>query len=512
LCVVITGRWRVCFTPGTTPVVSSPELPFERSWLKGWDEWLRREDVLPQTPFLISPAFEYDVALNGFFVDAPMAARSPRTLEGYARDLAAFLNFLWLARDGRSWRDVTAADHVAYLIWRRRDAAGPRVAGSTWNREVAAVNQFYRWAVQRGHVRVNPVPQAARRRPPAEAGWAGGRAGEPRPATYAHDAPRERVEWLPPASYRLWRDVGVRGFDPAGLPRDGFRGRWAARNAVFCDAMVRTGLRLSEQAALTVLEVPLDRAADGYQRFWLPAAAAKGGSAGWVYLPASVIADLAAYAEIDRASVVAGAAASGRYRSWRRPLVVEDPARPVAVRAGDGLRHTVKLSQLDPVERRQLLVDGAEGLAPAMFWLSERGDPLSVPAWKRMFLDASIRCQEVGVPLSCHAHTLRHTFAVITLEQLQRGHIEAMGGLTAEQRGHYTRIFGDPLDWVRRRLGHRSLATTMIYLHALAELEMRTRMTLVPDGWEDPRDIPLTALAGESAGPGSGPGGGDRCP
>jgi hypothetical protein len=98
------------------------------------------------------------------------------------------------------------------------------------------------------------------------------------------------------------------------------------------------------------------------------------------------------------------------------------------------------------------------------------------------------------------------------LEQLQRGHIEAMGGLTAEQRGHYTRIFGDPLDWVRRRLGHRSLATTMIYLHALAELEMRTRMTLVPDGWEDPRDIPLTALAGESAGPGSGPGGGDRCP
>jgi site-specific recombinase XerD len=452
-------------------------LPFERCWLEDWDEWLRREDVLPRTPFLISPGCEYDVALNEFFLDAPMAARAPRTLEAYARDLARFLNFLWLARGDKSWRDVNAADHVAYLSWRRRDAEGPRVAGSTWNREVAAVNQFYRWALQRGHVQLNPVPQAARR-PSAEAGWAAGRAGEQRPATYAHDAGRERIEWL---------------------PREGFRCRWAARNAVFCDVMVRTGLRLSEQAALTVLEIPLDRAVDGYQRFWLPPAIAKGGSARWVYLPASAAADLAAYAEIDRANVVADAAAAGRYRSWHRPLVVEDPARPVAVRTGGGARHTVKLGQLDPAERQRLLIDGAEGLAPAVFWLNERGDPLSVSAWKRMFSDASSRCQEAGVPLSCHAHTLRHTFAVVTLEQLQRGHIEAMAALTAEQRGHYTRIFGDPLDWVRRRLGHRSLATTLIYLHALAELEMRTRMTLVPDGWEDPRDIPLTILAGESA-------------
>ena len=79
---------------------------------------------------------------------------------------------------------------------------------------------------------------------------------------------------------------------------------------------------------------------------------------------------------------------------------------------------------------------------------------------------------------------LRHTFAVITLEQLQRGHIAALGAMRPEQRGHYTRIFGDPLDWVRRRLGHRSVVTTQIYLHALAELEMETRMALVPDDWE----------------------------
>jgi hypothetical protein len=150
------------------------------------------------------------------------------------------------------------------------------------------------------------------------------------------------------------------------------------------------------------------------RRAWLPAAVAKGGSARWIYVPVSVIADLAGYAEIDRAKVVADAAASGRYRSWHRPLVVEDPARPVAVRAGDGMRHTVKVNELDAAERRRLLIEGTGGLEPAMFWLNERGDPLSAATWKRMFLDASGRCQQAGVPLACHAHTLRHTFAVVT--------------------------------------------------------------------------------------------------
>jgi len=59
---------------------------------------------------------------------------------------------------------------------------------------------------------------------------------------------------------------------------------------------------------------------------------------------------------------------------------------------------------------------------------------------------------------------LRHTFAVVTLEQLQRGHIAELAGMTPGQRGQYQRVFGDPLDWVRRRLGHRSAETTLKYM------------------------------------------------
>ena len=46
-----------------------------------------------------------------------------------------------------------------------------------------------------------------------------------------------------------------------------------------------------EQIALTVFEVPLDRGLGGYQRFWLPSAMAKGGSARRVYLPESLVGD-----------------------------------------------------------------------------------------------------------------------------------------------------------------------------------------------------------------------------
>jgi site-specific recombinase XerD len=71
-----------------------------------------------------------------------MAQRAPLTRQGYARDLAAFLSFLCSAGGRRSWRDASETDHLAYLVWRRQDPAGPRVSGATWNREVPAVNQF----------------------------------------------------------------------------------------------------------------------------------------------------------------------------------------------------------------------------------------------------------------------------------------------------------------------------------------------------------------------------------
>lgn len=455
-----TGSWR-CFRPGD-------HLPAE------WG-------IPAGTPFLLSPSFAYDRELNEFFYSADMLSARPATRDGYARDLAMFLNFLHRSRCVSDWRHTTEEDHRAYLVWRRHDPHGPGVAGATWNREVSAQTRFFRWQVSKGRIGQNPVPQRARRHSPRFHGGSPGFTA----ATYSHDARRDTIQWLPAASYRAWRDVGLRGYSTDGLPDPAFRGRWAARNATFADLMVRTGLRLTEQVSLLSSEVPAvpDR---GYARFWLPEAVAKAGSARWVYVPGAIVREIAAYVEIDRRAIVDSARRHGRYDRMTGPVLDALSGR-VTLASPDGLRSLTRIDLLSPAQRLQTVVETEFGVEPASLWLSESGTPMAAQTWKDVFRQANQRCESRDVRLRAHPHLLRHTFAVLTLEQLQRGHIDALSGLSPQQRTHYVRVFGDPLDWVRRALGHRSVTTTQVYLHALEELELETRLALIPSEWEDPR-------------------------
>lgn len=478
--------WRLHQVRAVLPLATLPGV-VGSDFPSDWTQWRTAQGIPVGTPYLIAPTCEYDVQLNAFFYSVDMLGARLSTRVGYARDLKGFLDFLYFGRDGRTWRDATEEDHRAYLIWRREDPVGPRISASTWDREVAAVNRFYRWQVERGHVRVSPIPQRMRRstRGFRPQGYPGETA-----ASFSHGARRERIQWLPARSYRQWRDVGLRGYGPDGLADPLFRGRWADRNAVFADLMVRTGMRLSEQASLSVFEIPTIREQRGYHRFWLPGAVAKSGSARWVYVPSAILRELHTYIDVDRRTVISRAQAQGRYkRAGEDYLVLDDRGVTASVPAAGN----VNVSLLAPEERRRLLVAGPNGLEPAALWLSEDGLPMSVSTWKDLFGQANERCAKHAVDLRAHAHMLRHTFAVITLEQLQRGHIASLAQLTPAQRGQYTRVFGDPLDWVRRRLGHKSVTTTQIYLHALEELEMETRMALTSDPWEDPRDPRLIA-------------------
>lgn len=466
------------------------------------DDWLDAEDVGERSPFLIAPDGSYDVVLNEYFGSYRMATASRHTQEAAARDLARFLDFLWFHRPAisdpaaeggvrsRTWREATEDDRRAFEYWRCRDEAGPLVAGSTWDREVSSVNGFYRWAIRSGHLDRSPIVQRRARAHPRLRG----ELREPETAAERRpDVRRDRVEWLPPRMFRAWRDVGVRGYRPDGLPDLTFRGSRVARNAVYADLMIRTGLRLEEQSSLTVYELPERDGFHGYYRSWLPAAIAKLDSARNVYFPDSVLRDLWTYVEVDRAEAVTRARLAGRYDTMRDALVVDHPTR-VAVRLGS---RWVGVDRLDPAQRTRLLRRTSEGLEPAALWLGGDGMPLTLHAWKSLFRAASDRCARLGLAIYCHPHMLRHSFAVITLEHLQRGHLSMLGAMNPEQRRHYQMVFGDPLDWVRRRLGHRSVETTQKYLHTLAELEMETRMALVGDAWEDPRLLRATDLAAE---------------
>jgi site-specific recombinase XerD len=91
--------------------------------------------------------------------------------------------------------------------------------------------------------------------------------------------------------------------------------------------------------------------------------------------------------------------------------------------AGHSAQRRATLRELTPRKRRRLFIETDDGLAPAMLWLGEDGMPLTVSAWKSVFSTANDRCVAHDVVLACHPHLLRHSYAVITLEQLQRGHL-----------------------------------------------------------------------------------------
>ena len=216
----------------------------------------------------------------------------------------------------------------------------------------------------------------------------------------------------------------------------------------------------------------------------MPAAIAKNGSGRRIYIPATVLREVWDYIRFDRAELIEQARRRGTYDRISAKLLVEDPQyAEIAPRTVGGRRRPVET--LNPRQRRRLFVCGAEGLEPATLWLNRHGLPVMPGTWQSMFGDANDRCRRHEVRLRAHPHLLRHTYAVVTLEQLQREHIRELVAMNPAQRTTYEQIFGDPLDWVRRRLGHRSVETTFKYLHTLNELAMETRLALVPDEWAE---------------------------
>jgi Phage integrase, N-terminal SAM-like domain len=181
--------WRLCYFPSELPTSSTP-CSFPSLRAEDWVEWREAAAIPARTPFLLSPTVDYDVALNSFFLSGDVLSRAWNTQDGYARDVEAFLNFLWHNRNHASWRDATSADHFAYLTWRRKDPAGPRVDDATWDREVTAVNRFYAWQVSAKNLPDNPIPQRPRRPLPSTGGRRGRGEARMTPATYSHGAGR----------------------------------------------------------------------------------------------------------------------------------------------------------------------------------------------------------------------------------------------------------------------------------------------------------------------------------
>jgi integrase/recombinase XerD len=101
------------------------------------------------------------------------------------------------------------------------------------------------------------------------------------------------------------------------------------------------------------------------------------------------------------------------------------------------------------VKQRPVRARAGRVPAPRALFLTEKGTAYSKSALQRVF--SALRTR-VGFPVT--PHMLRHSYATYTLHGLR-------------ERGYK----GDPLIYLRDRLGHSSLTSVMIYVHLLDELD-----------------------------------------
>jgi hypothetical protein len=131
--------------------------------------------------FLIRPDGRPDERVNAFLASPKMRNRAENTNRiTYAYSLGVWLNFLLTT--GRNWWEAADDEVEAFQFWRLTDPRnGQAVEASSFARDVAACQSFYRWIGKR-HAVVNPFEDCTLRRQTGKSSgrlawssWSGGR-------------------------------------------------------------------------------------------------------------------------------------------------------------------------------------------------------------------------------------------------------------------------------------------------------------------------------------------------
>lgn len=450
----------------------------------------------PGDLFLTDPEYRADARLTRFTTRSSFARLARETRRNYATDLCLFFDFLW--QRSKSWDEAAADDVLDWEDWRRRSPVNPaRISGAKWNRELAALQLLYRWAAAEDHVRRNPI---AVRQFITRSGEKAETA-----ALKATDVRSSNVKWLTPRAFRLWRDVGLRGFDAEGRRDRSWAGRNDDRNAAYGDLLLSSGMRRTEAASQLTIELP--STSDATRRFYdahLAAAVTKSRRDRTVYIGFAALKAIETYMLTTRRAAIRRAQQQGVYERFTGVRVVHKVTgrRASTVHWTDraGRKGSRPLSALDPLERSLLFTEGPTGLEPAWLWLAENGMPFAPHSWENVFRAASDRCERVltGVvehPPFCTPHMARHSMALHMLVALHHA-MDLRFGLTVEERRDYRMLYGDPWRMVKDLLGHASVETTKkIYLAPVADLQLRS--LLVDDDVPDVTEL-LTRLAASS--------------
>src|SRR6266542_3051328 len=279
-----------------SPDARAPSPPGRAVW-PDLEEREARRGFRDRQPILVDPDYRVDPRLSELFRRSRFATRAPGTQESYALDYRLLFTFLW--RQGRYWDQARPEDLEDYEYWRRKDQRNPvRVGGAKWARELAAFRLLYTWAARHGHVPGSPVVVHTHQR------------RDGRTVEVAELAPRDvrstNVKWLTPRAYRLWRDVGLRGYRADGLLDDAWRGRNEGRDAAFADLLLSSGLRRREAATLLLAELPEANARQRYSSGRIAVAVAKRRGR-YFYVSQAALKAVETYRVTTRAAAVGGA-------------------------------------------------------------------------------------------------------------------------------------------------------------------------------------------------------------
>ena len=415
------------------------------------ERWLADLGLPRGMPFVLREDGSPDRVANRWLASLPThGCRSRSTWRAYALNWAEWARFL-RAR-GVEPLAATAVEVAGFYAAQRLDRGGAGVGRATWNRKIAALENFYRWAIDRELVTTSPFAYRDV--------WARGGDGVTR--VVRRNLAKERtgrahatLRWLEPDRLQFFLAVGLGGLLPDGSEDPAFMGRNAARNRAFGELLAASGLRAQEASFLLVCELPVaDAPRDRLVALNVPGAIAKGGVPRRTVVSTAALRMIESYVRIERSTMAGRWSPAGALR--------------VCDATADGARiegRFVRWATVDIHARARLIENGA-----ALTWpLSSDGGPMV--DWSDVFARATERCRafEPGFP-RVTPHSLRHTFAVHTLRRLVSQTVrrvrEYQDDPALDVLAGYWRIH-DPLLALRDLLGHASVTTTQVYLHAI---------------------------------------------
>jgi site-specific recombinase XerD len=426
---------------------------------------LRDQYVPDGMPFFLDTDGQYKSVINAFLLSLANSSVSLKTWRGYAYDLRQFEQFLLTETKCESLQAAGPDEFDLYFrkrrIYERFSDTKKTIESSTWRRQMAAFSRFTEWwAEKNGGIDVFAARKKAVRRNIRRHIL---RAG--------HDTVPVLgiIKSISISDYKTFRDKGLRELGGSGS-------QTTLRNVAFAELAVTTGIRLTENSALLLKELPIPEQKAAFLKRHLPMTlggkTTKGQRPRSVLVPRRVLRDvIAPYLDEDRGASIARAEHYDRYTNLHSMIRVRGEGSNECQAATGRAWKSMEYKDIS-IARRKLMysVDHRSHLlAPSMLWLQESGLPASPACFNAVFSRARAHLEkEHGIILRVSPHTLRHTFAIYKLTQLIEATCENIENLRHERKTSspqaYNSLIADPLTELQRLLGHASQATTRIYL------------------------------------------------